>query len=99
MTQRRTLLCPGSRLVCPACRGAVPLCDVRDGYGFAICAHKVGRFERKRNCGQLLYWACDHRLCTVVTVTREEYDRLQVGHPTRQDIEAELGITTQDAAA
>ena len=99
MTQRRTLLCPGSRLVCPSCRGAVPLSDLRDGYGFAICTHKVGRFEGRRNCGQHMYFACDQRLCTVVAISREEFDRLWDGHPTRAEIETELGITTQDAAA
>ena len=97
MTHRRTLTCPGVRLVCPnpRCGRTVSLFDLRDGYGFATCSHKRGG----ENCGQHLYFACDQRLCTVVAVSRAEYDRLRDGHPTRAEIEAELGIATQDAAA
>ena len=68
---------------------------MRNGDGFATCSHK----RAGKNCGQHLYFSCTERLCTVVAVSRAEYERLREGHPTRAEIEAELGITTQDAAA
>ena len=64
-----------------------------EGYGFLTCGHKRGRGPTRRNCNQHIYWECEARLCTLTAITREEYDRLNAGHPTPEEIRAVLGLT------
>lgn len=87
---RRSLTCPGTRVVCPACRHPLPRLDVRDGHGFATCSHKA----RGANCGQHFYWSCTARLCTVIPLSAAEYEALYDGHHTPAEILAALGVET-----
>lgn len=92
MSERAQAVCPGTRICCPTCGGAVLYTDMRSGDGFFCCQRKVGEGFERRTCGQHMYVLCTDRLCTVLALTREERHRFDAGHYTPPQILAELGV-------
>lgn len=91
--------CPGNNLRCPSCGKplGVPLLHVRNGDGFLTCPHKVGAYETRRNCNQTVFWYCTHHLCSVLAITREDYERVR-GLESVAEILSVLGLAVAEAA-
>jgi hypothetical protein len=73
--------CPGNNLLCPnpECGKplGLPLFHARNGEGFLVCNHKIGSYHNRRNCNQYVFWYCTRHLCTVVGITREDYEAMR----------------------
>lgn len=91
-------ICPGNRICCPSCGKPLPALDMRNGDGFAQCAHRLGAFETRRTCGQHIYFTCTARLASVFKITRDQYARFADGHHAPDVILAELGADIARAA-
>lgn len=98
MPHRPSKLCPGTRVCCPSCGGAVFGASIRNGDGFFRCDHKVGQQSHRRNCGQHFYVHCTARLCTVLAVTKLERDYFEADQSTPDEILTALGAKLAQVA-
>lgn len=91
--------CPGNKLSCPTCAKplGLPLFHARNGDGFLVCPNKVGNYQNRRNCNQYVFWYCTDHLCTVLAITREDYERVRE-LPTIEDVLVALGLAVARVA-
>jgi hypothetical protein len=69
MAERRKQDCPGTMLVCPACRRPANHFELLDAEGFFQCD--------RRACRAHVYVACSAYYCTTTEVTRTEREHMR----------------------
>jgi hypothetical protein len=91
--------CPGNNLCCPSCGKplGVPMLHIRDGVGFLTCPHKIGAHDTRRNCNQTIFWYCTAHLCSVLAITREQYEQVRALDSVPEILSA-LGLSVVEAA-